>query len=71
MLPSGSNFWKYSSTIFYTNFWSADYMAIILLKNATTRFHRANCDHVLANIQKQFALLSVPTPESQRSFDHL
>ena len=35
------------------------------------RFNRANFDQVLANIQKQFALFSVPTPQGERSFDHL
>ena len=36
-------FCEYSSTIFYsrasTNFWSADYMAIILLKSATSNVY--------------------------------
>ena len=43
MLPSGSNFFLFSSAIFYSrasaDFWSADHMAIILLKSVTTKTH--------------------------------
>ena len=43
MLPSGSVFCEYSSAIFYsrasTDFWSADYMAIFLLKIATSNIY--------------------------------